>query len=220
LRSSRPPRRNPAPSPDEVNRTIAGLNRVSADLGKLDGQPSYGTDSISLSTSLPLLRTRAKLVGHTLTPPIYAVSAAGVLVGLLVLGASTLLWTRRREHELLVLAVRGASPLSLGFKAVLETLTAVLAGSVLGALAARWIVSAIGPSGTMSADAIRLAERSSAVVGLAALLVVLFVAVRRSGRLTDSTTRLHGRSRLATAPWEWQGHHCDVPSPAAATTPA
>lgn len=194
--------KNPAPSPDLAARTVAGLSKVVPSISEIGGPASYDTQSMALSTSLPLFRTRAKLVSNTLTPPVYAVSAAGVLVGLLVLGASTLLWARRREHELTVLAVRGASPVSLGFKAVLETLPAILIGAVLSVLAARWIVSSIGPSGTMSPDAIRVGEESAAIVTAAAALVVLFVAVRRSRQLTDSTTHLHGRRRLAAAPWE------------------
>jgi putative ABC transport system permease protein len=192
--------RNPAPSPDETKVSIAGIRSLQAKFAK--AATGDQTAPISLRTSLPLFNTRATLVGHVLTPPIYAVSIAGVLVGLLVLGASALLWTRRREHELMVLAIRGSSPLALGVKAVLETLPAIVVGSVLGALAARWVVLTVGPAHSISADALRRAVASSAVVALVALLVVLFVAVRRSARLTDFTTHLHGRSRLAAVPWE------------------
>ena len=195
---------NPAPSPELARKTTNTLRRDTPTL--IDAfqlkDEFGGTDRATITSRLPLFMTRAGLVEHTLRMPIYAVSGAGVLVGLLVLGAATVLWARRREHELAVLAVRGTAPVALGFKAILESLPAIIVGAGIAVLAARWLVLDIGPAGSLSADAQRFGLVSTGVVAAAAVLTVLVVATRRARRLTDTTPHLHRRHRLAAVPWE------------------
>ena len=192
---------DPAPTPELARSMAAGLHAAepaihAADTGDVGAQP------MTITSPLRRFLDRAGLVGRTLQTPIYAVSAAGAAVGLLVLGAATVLWTRRREHELAVLAVRGSAPLALGFKGLLEALPALVVGAVLGAVAARSLISAVGPAGQLSGDAWRLGLKLSGVVLAIAALVVVVVATRRCRKLTDTTPHLHTRSRLAAVPWE------------------
>jgi len=190
-----------APTP-ELARTMAARLQAAesaihaADTGDVGGQP------MTITTPLARFLQRATLVGTSLRAPSYAVSAAGVVVGLLVLGAATVLWTRRRAHELSVLAVRGSAPLSLGVKGLLEALPALIVGAVAGAAAARALVTAVGPAGRLSGDAWLLGEKLSGVVLAAGAVVVTVVATRRCRKLTDTTPHLHARSRLAAVPWE------------------
>jgi putative ABC transport system permease protein len=198
------PLRNPAPSPELARATTRTLTRKTPELLDAFEIPTQygGSQRATITTRLPLFMSRAGLVERTLRVPIYAVSGAGVMVGLLVLGAATVLWARRREHELAVLAIRGSAPLSLGFKAVLESIPAILIGAAVAAVAARWLVLQVGPAGTLSGDAQRVGLWSTTAVAAAAVVTVLIVATRRARRLTDTTPHLHRRNRLAAVPWE------------------
>ncbi len=203
---------NPAPSPELASRTTSELSRRTSDLidaFRVTNTYPGGTRAVygggtraGVSSHLPLFMSRAALVERTLKVPIYAVSAAGALVGLIVLGAATVLWARRREHELSVLAVRGAAPLALGIKAVLEAIPAVLIGGGLSVLAARWLVIQVGPAGTLSEQAQIVGVWSTAGVIGAAVITIALVATRRARALTDTTGHLHHQHRLLGVPWE------------------
>ena len=189
-----------APTPELARTMVARLQAVepaihAADTGDDGGQP------MTITTPLARFLQRATLVGTSLRAPIYAVSAAGVVVGLLVLGAATVLWTRRREHELGVLAVRGSAPLASASRACWKRFRRSSSAQSRGGRRTG-LVTAVGPAGRLSGDAWLLGLKLSGVVLAAGAVVVIVVATRRCRKLTDTTPHLHARSRLAAVPWE------------------
>jgi len=142
---------------------------------------------------------RANLVRDTLGAPVWAISGAGILVGLLVVTAAAVLWTRRRHQELATLAAHGVSARGLGLKAVTEALPAIVAGVVAGGAVAWWLVRLVGPSAVLGPGAPQRAVLAVAVLGVVALLAVGVTAGVRCRALTDVAPRRRLRRYL---PWE------------------
>ncbi|GIJ71897.1 hypothetical protein [Virgisporangium ochraceum] len=144
---------------------------------------------------------RTDLVRRSLVPPVVAITAAGVAVGLLVVAAAAMFWVQRRRRELTVLAAHGVGPVPLGFKALLEALPALVAGAALGWWSALLLVRNVGPSPVLTADARPRSLLAAAAALAAALAVVAVAAGMRSRWLTDVVTR-HRRVQLFRLPWE------------------
>jgi putative ABC transport system permease protein len=144
---------------------------------------------------------RSDLVRRSLLPPVVPITAAGVLVGLLVVAAAALFWVQRRRVELTVLAAHGIGAGGLGVKAVTEALPALGVGSLGGAAAAWALVRWAGPSPVLSAEARPLAVVLAVAALLASVLVVGVTAGVRCRTLTDQI-RPHRRLGIAALPWE------------------
>ncbi|WP_154697574.1 hypothetical protein [Lentzea guizhouensis] len=94
-------------------------------LAKL-GLPLTKTDSIS--AAITASSTSRDNVGSALLPLV----VVSVLVGLAGVGTVTVQWAQRRHSELRLLWVRGAGPLALGVRGVLELGLPLVLGGVLG----------------------------------------------------------------------------------------
>jgi putative ABC transport system permease protein len=175
----------------------AGLDRMRQELQR-DPLTSAGLTFLGY---MPKYVPRTDLVRRSLVPPVVAITAAGVAVGLLVVAAAALFWVQRRRRELTVLAAHGVGPVPLGFKALLEALPALVAGAALGWWSALLLVRGVGPSPVLTDDA-RVRSVVAAAAALAAALTVAAVAAgMRSRWLTDVVTR-HRRVKLFALPWE------------------
>jgi putative ABC transport system permease protein len=134
-------------------------------------------------------------------PAVVPITAAGLVVGLLVLAAATMFWAQRRRRELTVLSAHGVGAAALGAKAVLEVLPAVLVGTLAGWAGAWVLVRSVGPDPVFSREAAPLAAIGAAAALLAGLLVAGLVATLTCRSLTDqSRTRHHALPRRI--PWE------------------
>jgi putative ABC transport system permease protein len=185
---------------------ITGLADRLSDSGYFDemvrrftatGSPVHGVD-----TRFAAVTRRAGFVHDGLKPPVVPITAAGIVVGLLVVGAAAVFWVQRRQRELAVLAAHGVSPADLGLKAILESLPALVVGTAAGGVAGWALVRAIGPDPVLSADAPALAAIGAAATLVVATAVIWFAAALRTRSLTDQSGSRHAAGRWARLPWE------------------
>ncbi|HEY6747653.1 MAG TPA: hypothetical protein VI357_18275 [Mycobacteriales bacterium] len=168
----------------------AGLPEV-RDFGRTNGG----------SGQLPALTDRAVLIRDGLRGPVLPIALGGTLLALLLVGAAGSYWADRRFAEVRLLSARGVGPGALAGKAVLELVLPAVAGTVLGALLARWLVGLLGPSPDLDPGAYGQAAAVAGgglVAGLALLGLVAGIRAR------NATERPIGsrRSRLVLVPWE------------------
>ncbi|MGW4207314.1 ABC transporter permease [Lentzea sp. NPDC004789] len=148
-----------------------------------------------LSSAITAARTSERNVASALLPLV----VISVLVGLAGVGTVTVQWAQRRHSELRLLWVRGASPLALGFRGVLELGLPLVAGGLLGLVAARSLLPLYAPGVVLAPGALWPALGCVAAVVLASLAVTVLVACWRTHR----TFQRRARSwRLAVVPWE------------------
>ena len=190
------------PTIDQAKRAVAAIAGVNAALEISRTQPLATDPSLAYSTSdLRDFLPRADLAGDAMRPAIAPITAVGVGVGLAVVAAAGVFWVLRRRKELTVLSAHGMSARSLGVKAVIEALPALVIGAAAGWALAVWLVRTAGPSSIVSSYSLR--ESAEAVIAtlLGAVIVVGVVAAIRSRSLADerTTRRLPHFGRL---PWE------------------
>jgi putative ABC transport system permease protein len=188
---------------DQPRATRIGQALAAMRLRLLADGPAFGEteNATTFRTGLASFAARADLVRHSLLAPVIPITAAGVLVGLLVVATAAVFWTQRRRTELAVLAAHGVGPAALGVKAVLEAAPALLAGTAGGWLAARALVHAVGPGPALSGEA--PGQALLATLGaLLAALVVLGTAAALACRGLADVTGSHHRRRLARLPVE------------------
>jgi putative ABC transport system permease protein len=184
---------------DEATRTIAGLRSIgessnnAASLGGEIGPGRAGTDLIG---SIDRARRTAASVDAAAGPVALGTAGVAVLV-LLTAGRS---WLDRRRQEVTVLAMRGAGPLSLAAKAVLEMSIPLVLGGASGLAAAWLLVRAVGPSTLIDDGAMVEAVVQVAVV-LAAAVVALAAMVAGAARRVGVTSG--GAASRATLLW-WE----------------
>lgn len=148
-----------------------------------------------LSSAITAARTSERNVASALLPLV----VISVLVGLAGVGTVTVQWAQRRHSELRLLWVRGASPLALGFRGVLELGLPLVVGGLLGLVAARSLLPLYAPGVVLAPGALWLALGCVLAVVLASLAVTVLVACWRTHR----TFQRRARSwRLAVVPWE------------------
>jgi putative ABC transport system permease protein len=183
---------------DRTAGAIATIDRINARMPALMG-PCPGCQSAS--SQLAAFATRARLARSGITPTVVPITAAGVLVGLVVVGAAAVFWVLRRRRELTVLSAHGMGAASLGVKAILEALPALLTGSALAWVGAWWLVRSAGPDPIIARAAIADSLWTSVAALVAVIVVVGIAAAMRARSLTDERRARH-RFRAASLPWE------------------
>jgi putative ABC transport system permease protein len=137
-----------------------------------------GPSSVDQASTVRHAERAAATVGASAGP--VSLGAAGV--ALLVLVLATRSWFARRRQELVILTMRGAGPVLMATKGVLEMATPTLVGAVVGFAGAVVMVRQLGPSTLVAGDAMDSAVRLVAlaiVAALAALMVSVMAGVRR-----------------------------------------
>jgi putative ABC transport system permease protein len=155
----------------------------------------------SVVSRLPTFTGFAGVSRTALLTAVVPITAAGILVGLVVVAATALFWVQRRRQELLLLSAHGVSAGALGLKAIAEALPALLLG-VLGGWLVTWVlVKVVGPDPVLSAEAAPLALLGTGASLVLAVLVTGTVAALGCRPLTD---QLHTRRHavLRSVPWE------------------
>jgi putative ABC transport system permease protein len=185
----------PVDQTPHVTATIKTVNRTFATLmGACQGCQSSASQLTAFAIRAQLARTGIK-------PTVLPITAAGVLVGLVVVGAAAVFWVLRRRRELTVLSAHGMGSASLGVKAVLEALPALLTGAALAWVGGWWLVHTAGPDPQIARSAIIDSLRATIVALLAAIVVVGVAAALRARTLTDER-RVRHRLHLGRWPWE------------------
>ncbi|HEU0242079.1 MAG TPA: FtsX-like permease family protein [Micromonosporaceae bacterium] len=158
-------------------------------------------DCVSTSSDLSAFAVRSQLARTGIKPTVFPITAAGVLVGLVVVAAAAIFWVLRRRRELTVLSAHGMGGFSLGIKGLLEALPALLTGAALAWVGAWWLVRTAGPDPEISHASI-IDSLWSALAALgAAMIVVLIAAAVRCRTLTDER---HARRGVRLARWPWE----------------
>lgn len=190
------------PTIDEAKRAVAAVAGVNAALEISRTQQEPSDTSLPYSTSdLRDFLPRADLAGDVMRPAIAPITGVGVGVGLAVVAAAGVFWVLRRRKELTVLSAHGMSARSLGVKAAIEALPALIIGAAAGWALAVWLVRTAGPSSIVSPNSLRESLEAAIATFLGAVIVVGIVAAVRSRSLADerATRRLPHFGRL---PWE------------------
>ncbi|GGU44655.1 ABC transporter permease [Lentzea flava] len=148
-----------------------------------------------LSSAITAARTSQRNVSSALLPLVII----SVLVGLAGVGTVTVQWAQRRHSELRLLWVRGAGPLALGFRGVLELGLPLVLGGLLGLVAARLLLPSYAPGVALAPGTLWVALGFVLAVVVASLAVTVLVACWRTHR----TFQRRARSwRLSVVPWE------------------
>ncbi|MCP2251166.1 hypothetical protein [Lentzea aerocolonigenes] len=153
------------------------------------------TRSDPLAGAITAARTAEGNVSSALLPLVII----SVLVGLAGVGTVTVQWAQRRHSELRLLWVRGAGPLALGLRGVLELGLPLVIGGMLGLLAARLLLPAYGPGVVLAPGTLWVALGFVMLVVLLSLSVTVLVAAWRVHRTFQRRARTW---RLAVVPWE------------------
>jgi putative ABC transport system permease protein len=158
-------------------------------------------DLNSGSGRMPGFVERTSLTRDGLRGPVLPIALGGSILALLLVGAAGSYWADRRSREVRLLSSRGVGPGALAVKAVLELALPAIVGTVLGWLAARWLVALLGPSPLLD----RAAPGQAAVTALIALVAGLGLLALVAGlRSRAATERPVGSRRgwVAVVPWE------------------
>ncbi len=190
------------PTIDQAKRAVVAVAHVNSALEISRTQQQASDPTLAYSTSdLRDFLPRADLAADAMRPAIAPITAIGVGVGLAVVAAAGVFWVLRRRQELTVLSAHGMSARSLGVKAAIEALPALVIGAAAGWALAVSLVRAAGPSSIVSSYSLRESVQAVIATFLGAVIVVGVVAALRSRSLADerATRRLPHFGRL---PWE------------------
>jgi hypothetical protein len=136
---------------------------------------------------------RAEQATSGLVGPVSALSIGGQALGLLAVGASTVVGGRRRLARARLWAARGVGPGRLGLRMAAMSLPALAGGVTAGWGLAVFLVDRLGPGGGMHQTAIGDTLWRSVLAGVLALLVVAVVgtvAAASAGRSSAAPRRL------------------------------
>ena len=149
---------------------------------------------VGVVTQLDFDLTQTGKIRDAVASPVTALTVAGGILALVVVGGSVLFWAQRRRTELRMLSSRGVSPPLLGLKAAAELGMPAAVGCVLGWAAALVLIPRLGPSALLEPGA-RLAGFGAAAVGWSACLVTLVVV----GAVSTLEVRQRRNTRLLHA---------------------
>jgi len=155
----------------------------------------------SVDSGLPTLVSLAEQTVGATTQPVQAISLAGRLVALVMVGAAGVYGIRRRRVEFELLSARGLGPWRLGLRNSVESVLPSAIGAAAGWVLAVYLVRALGPSASSDPTAIRDSFVQAAVSAAFAVILFGFVA----GAATKNEARERpGRLRDAASRWPWE----------------
>lgn len=184
--------RYPSEPPATIAEAEALRDNGKALLAKL-GLPLIRTDLVSAAVTAS--QTSRDNVESALLPLVIV----SVLVGLAGVGTVTVQWAQRRHSELRLLWVRGAGPLALGFRGVLELGLPLVLGGLLGLAAARLLLPLYAPGTALEPGTLWVAFAEVLVVVGLSLVVTVLVACWQTHRTFQGRRRAW---RLNFVPWE------------------
>ena len=138
-------------------------------------------------------------VRDAVASPVTALTVAGGVLALAVVGGSVLFWAQRRRSELQLLSSRGVSPAMLGLKAAAELGLPAAVGCVLGWAAALVVVPRLGPSALLEPGAPVAGLGAAATAWAGCLLTVVTVGAMVTAERRPRRTPRPARAGLAVA---------------------
>ncbi|MEP7115523.1 MAG: hypothetical protein ABI862_19825, partial [Ilumatobacteraceae bacterium] len=141
-------------------------------------------------------RDSEAVVAGTMAP----VRLVALLSSLALLGAATALLARERQRELRLRLLKGQSPWSLGIRVARSATSAVLVGTLVGALLAVSAVRYLGPASEFETAAVRSAIVYTAIGSVVAVIAIACVAAARVRTFVDGRQRHRSWARFV--PWE------------------
>ncbi|WP_026425556.1 hypothetical protein [Actinokineospora inagensis] len=157
---------------DRGKAAVAGLTSALGEQSRLVNAANYFAKPVSV----------AREAGSTVLGAVLPLTVISLLVGLAGVGAVTVQWVQRRHAELRLLWSRGAGPVALGWRAILELAAPLLLGAAVGLLAARFTLSWYAPSTALTDGTFGVSALVAAAVLIAALVVVGGVTALRAHR--------------------------------------
>jgi putative ABC transport system permease protein len=194
---------------DRTGLTLSAASNLAGELQRIETRLDNIPDNPELSafsfpdhfTVLPDVVENAQATLDGIATPVRVLSAAAVLVALVMIAATGMYSVRRRRVEAALLSARGMGTVALGVKAGLEALAPVVIGCGLGWLVAIPLVQRLGPHSLLLPQARGEALERVAVAGLGAL-VVLAVVSALSGRREAERTGARLPGAVKRLPWE------------------
>lgn len=186
----------------EAGDTAAGLFGIQQGL-ETSGPSFIGNVSLATasSVSLPGIVRIANGTVDALRGSVQAISLAGAIVALLVLGAAGIYWVDRRRSEVAVLSAKGAGSAAIMVKVILEALPVAIIAAGLGWYAAIAMVRVLGPARLLDPSVPSQALRQVVWTGAIGLLLMAATAAASARRLTELGP-VRGAQALSRAPWE------------------
>lgn len=186
--------------------TLSQARSSAARAELLQGKPSDPVSPLSatfdsIDSGLPALVDLAEQTVGATTQPVQAISLAGRLVALVMVGAAGVYGIRRRRVEFDLLSARGLGPWRLGLRNTVEALLPSALGAAFGWVLAVYLVKALGPSAASDPSALRDSFVQAALSAAFAVLLFGFVA----GAATKNEARERpGRLRETATRWPWE----------------
>lgn len=199
---------------DAARNVVGDLNRLersllSPDTELYDLLTQAGEFSqLDVDSELPAAVSSADQTVVALSVPVRVVGYAGQALAFAVVAAAAVYRVGRRRVEMTALAVRGAGPVGQGMRAALEALMPVAVGTAVGWLAARVLMSALGPAPIHSGQAGQQSVAAAVAVGAGAVALAAGATMSAVTLTTGGQNRLRERSHggiaagAARLPWE------------------
>ena len=189
--------RFPADVPRTVDEAAALLSEGSARVAPIAG----GFTRTVSPLVLPVENARQTAVN--VRSAVLPLTLISLLIGLAGVATVTVQWAQRRESELRLLWVRGAGPLALGGRGVLELGLPLVVGGVAGSGAARLLLPLYAPSDVLPPGTVTTAALAVVVTVASSLVVTFATAALRTHRMFQVAGRGNRMRRVLTAlPWE------------------
>ncbi|MEU6152029.1 ABC transporter permease [Actinosynnema sp. NPDC047251] len=189
--------RFPSPVPQTVDEAedllAAGTARVQ----------KYDEMGLRVNSPLVLPVENAHQTVRNVRSAILPLTLISLLIGLAGVATVAVQWAQRRHTELRLLWVRGAGPVALGGRALLELGLPLLVGGLLGLGVARLLLPVYAPSGALPPGTTAAGALSVLVVVVLSLVTTWATAAVRAHRVFQAaTTGNRLRRVLAAVPWE------------------
>ncbi|PSL55975.1 putative ABC transport system permease protein [Saccharothrix carnea] len=189
--------RFPADVPRTVDEAAALLAEGTARVAPLTGDYNRVVSPLVLpveNARQTVANVRSAVLGLTLI---------SLLIGLAGVATVTVQWAQRRQSELRLLWVRGAGPLALGGRGVLELGLPLVVGGALGFGTARLLLPVYAPSEVLPPGTTTTAAVAVVVVVVLSLVVTLATGASRTHRMFQVAGRGNRLRKVLTAvPWE------------------
>jgi putative ABC transport system permease protein len=184
----------------EARTTAAAIARIQA--GRFDPANPLSGSFETVDSGLPRLVQEAEDTVDATGQPLRAVTLAGTLVALVVVGGAGAYAVRRRRTEIGLLSARGIGPGGVAVRSAAESALPILIGTVGGWALAIELVRATGPSSFVASSAMWSAMVSAAIA--AASAVVLLAAAAAVASRGEASEPRPGRIRALAVRWPWE----------------
>ncbi|MGW4116459.1 ABC transporter permease [Actinosynnema sp. NPDC004786] len=187
--------------PADVPRTVDEAAALLAEGTERVAPLAPGFNRMVSPLVLPVENARQTVVN--VRSAVLGLTLISLLIGLAGVATVTVQWAQRRQSELRLLWVRGAGPLALGGRGVLELGLPLVVGGVGGLGLARLLLPGYAPSDVLPPGTGTTAALAVAVVVASSLAVTFATAALRTHRAFQGSGRGNRvRAVLTALPWE------------------